>query len=307
MRSTFTVLRRVAVLVVLSLATLPLRGRADDSPQAITDPTRMPIGPKAGSLLIVGGGQLLPQIAERFVSLASGTDAEVVLIPTAIEGEHLDLDALSRQMTEVFGFKHVTTLHTRDRAEADSESFVAPLKTAKAVWFGGGRHWRLVDSYLGTRTQREIERVLERGGVVGGSSAGATIIGSFLVRGAREGNHIMVARDYQRGFGYLRDSAIDQHLLPRARAEDLVPVIADRPELLGLGIDEATAIAVHGDAFEVIGRGVVGIYDGKDHDGKPYYFIAPGEHFDLRARRRASLKKSAPPAHIAPFPRPSMP
>jgi len=106
----------------------------------------------------------------------------------------------------------------------------------------------------------------------------------------------MVAKDYQQGFGYLRGVAIDQHLLPRNREDDLVPVVAERPGLLGLGIDEATAIVVHGDEFEVIGRGVVGIYDDKDHDGKPYYFLSPGEHFDLKARRRTNGNKiSRPP------------
>ena len=117
-----------------------------------------------------------------------------------------------------FGVKNVTVLHTRDRAEADTEAFVAPLKTARGVWFGGGRQWRLVDAYMGTRTQREIEAVLARGGVIGGGSAGATIQGSYLVRGAREGNHIMMAKGYEQGFGYLRGVAIDQHLLVRGRA-----------------------------------------------------------------------------------------
>ena len=117
---------------------------------------------------------------------------------------------------------NVTVLHTRDRAVADTEAFVAPLKTARGVWFGGGRQWRLVDAYMGTRTQREIEGVLARGGVVGGSSAGATIQGSYLVRGAREGNHIMMAKGYEEGFGYLRGVAIDQHLLVRGRQDDLV-------------------------------------------------------------------------------------
>ncbi len=124
---------------------------------------------------------------------------------------------------------HVTVLHTRDRAVADTEAFAAPLKTARGVWFGGGRQWRLVDSYMGTRTQREIEGVLARGGVVGGSSAGATIQGSYLVRGAREGNQIMMAKGYEEGFGYLRGVAIDQHLIVRGRQDDLVGVIEKKP------------------------------------------------------------------------------
>jgi cyanophycinase len=143
-----------------------------------------------------------------------------------------------------------------------------------------------VDSFAGTLTQREIEGVLARGGVIGGSSAGATIQGSYLVRGAREGNQVMMAKGYEEGFGYLKGVAVDQHLITRRRADDLVEVIEAHPELLGIGIDEATAIVVKGDEFEVIGRGVVGIYDNKDHDGKKYYFVAPGEHFNLKTRRR---------------------
>ena len=101
----------------------------------------------------------------------------------------------------------------------------------------------------------------------------------------------MMAKGYEKGFGYLRGVAVDQHLLVRRRAEDLVEVIAKKPELLGLGLDETAAIVVQGDRMEVIGRSVVGIYDGKEHDGKRYYFLVPGEVFDLGARRRVEVKK----------------
>ena len=205
--------------------------------------------------MIDGGGEN-PAAIRAFVALAGGPDAEFVLIPTANEVEP-DADtwnAMQQSVRREFGVKNVTVLHTRDRAEADTEAFVAPLKTARGVWFGGGRQWRLVDAYMGTRTQREIEGVLARGGVVGGSSAGATIQGSYLVRGAREGNQIMMAKGYEEGFGYLRGVAIDQHLLVRGRQDDLVEVIEKKPELLGLGLDEPTAIVVKGDRFLVIGQ-----------------------------------------------------
>ena len=158
------------------------------------------------------------------------------------------------------------------------------MRQANGVWFGGGRQWRLVDSYLGTRTERELRGVLDRGGVIGGSSAGASIQGSYLVRGAREGNHIMMARGYEAGFGYLSGVAIDQHLLTRHREDDLVAVIDAHPGLLGIGLDDPAAVVVRGDRFEVIGRGRVAIYDGKDHDGMRYYFLNVGDRFDLRTR-----------------------
>jgi cyanophycinase len=253
------------------------------------------VGPRSGSLVVVGGGQIGPEISKRFVTLAGGPDSEVVVIPTAAEDDPVDVKRVAEGFARAFGFKNVTVLHTRDRAEADSDGFVAPLRKAKAVWFNGGRQWRIVDAFAGTKTQREIEAVLERGGVIGGSSAGATIQGSYLVRGARDGNDILMAKGYEQGFGYLRGVAIDQHILPRRRADDLVQVIGAHPELLGLGIDESTAIVVEGDRFEVIGRGVVGIYDGKDHDGKRYYFLAPGERFDLKNRRRLPAETNASP------------
>ena len=139
----------------------------------------------------------------------------------------------------------------------------------------------------------------------------ATIQGSYLVRGAREGNHIMMAKGYEEGFGYLRGVAIDQHLIVRGRQDDLVGVIEKKPGLLGIGLDEPTAIVVKGDRFLVVGRTVVGIYDGHDHDGKPYYFLAAGDQFDLRTRRRVTgdfgLRVEVSPVRArpsAPEPRP---
>ncbi len=245
------------------------------------------VGPHSGTLVIDGGGQR-PASVRAFVALAGGPDAEFVLIPTADEVRAGSLQRTRDRFARAFGVSKVTVLHARDRAEADTEAFVAPLKTARGVWFGGGRQWRLVDAYMGTRTQREIENVLARGGVVGGTSAGATIQGSYLVRGAREGNEIMMARGYEEGFGYLRGVAIDQHLLVRGRQEDLAAVIDAKPGLLGIGLDEPSAIVVKGDRFLVIGETVVGIFDGKDHDGKRSYFLKTGEQFDLRERRRVS-------------------
>ena len=206
------------------------------------------VGPSSGSLVIDGGGQN-PSTVRAFVSLAGGPDAEIVMIPTANEVEQEDLEQVGKSFARNFGVTNVKVLHTRDRAEADTEAFVAPLETARGVWFGGGRQWRLVDAYMGTRTQREIEGVLARGGVVGGSSAGATIQGSYLVRGAREGNEIMMAKGYELGFDYLRGVAIDQHLLTRHRQDDLVEVIAAKPGLLGTGARRAVGNRRQGRSF----------------------------------------------------------
>lgn len=247
------------------------------------------IGPDNGSLVIVGGGTMLDVIVNRFVTLGGGKNAPFVFIPTAGEGENYDHAWAQKQFLAKAGVPHVTVLHTRDRKLADSEEFTAPIRNAGGVWFNGGRQWRLVDSYLNTRTHKELWRLLERGGVIGGSSAGATIQGSYLVRGAREGNTLMMAPGYETGMGFLRNVAVDQHLLKRNRQDDLVPVIQKHRHLLGIGIDEATAIVVKGDEAEVIGASKVAVYDaryGTGPDGKRYYFLNPGEKFDLVKRRR---------------------
>jgi len=244
------------------------------------------VGPTNGSLVVAGGGVKDPAIYERFVSLAGGPEAPIVVIPTAGSGETYGNFWPGLQRLRDAGAVNLKVLHTRDPREADREAFVAPLLEARGVWFSGGRQWRLVDAYLGTRTLAEIRGVLERGGVVGGSSAGATIQGSYLVRGDSSTNTIMMG-DHTEGFGFLANVGIDQHLLQRNRHFDLVEVIQAHPELLGIGLDEDTAIVVRGDTFQVIGSGYVAIYDSTNvvGDGWKFYFLAPGDRFDLNTRR----------------------
>ena len=248
------------------------------------------IGPAKGWLMIHGGGRVTAEEKNKFVELAGGADANFVLIPTAAPDQMLDLDHAAQKFARYFGVKHVTVLHTRDRKVADSPEFVEPLRHASAVWFEGGRQWRLADSYLGTAVEREIKALLARGGIVGGSSAGATIQGSFLVRGdpahpnLPDGdNRIMMVPGHEAGLGLLPRSAIDQHVLVRHREDDLDPVIALHPRLLGIGIDQGAAIIVHGDTFQTM-DGEVLIHDGKKHGGKEYYVLQPGQIFNLRTR-----------------------
>lgn len=245
------------------------------------------VGPDQGSLVLGGGGHMGGAIMNRFIELAGGPNERIVLVPTAGSSANYSEVWSGYKMFRDLGATNLAILHTRDRREADSRDFVRPLLKAKGVWFGGGRQWRLVDSYLGTKTETAFRDVLKRGGVIGGSSAGATIQGDYLVRGAREGNRIMMAPGYEQGFAYLRNCAVDQHLLARKREKDLVAVVTRRPRLLGIGIDEATAIVVQGDEFEVVGKSKVAIYDPKRvvPEGAPmYYFLKPGARFDLRNR-----------------------
>ena len=266
------------------------------SPQAQNSNGNAFIGPENGSLVIVGGALKSDSIVNRFIELAGGWDAEIVVIPTAIGLDQYSEDFGFAGELKERGATHVTVIHTNDRTIADSDTFVGPLRTANAVWFVGGRQWRLVDSYKNTLTEQLIGEVLKRGGVVGGTSAGATIQGSYLVRGDTKNNQIMMG-DHEEGFSFLKDVAIDQHVLARNRQFDMFEILKNHPELLGIGIDENTAIVVHGNEFEVIGENYVIVYDGTFYSREGiqlkkipessslFYFLKKGDTYDLLNRK----------------------
>jgi cyanophycinase len=280
------------VLLLLPAGTTGLAGAAQGRGQRTPE-----FGPPSGALVIVGGAMRDPAILQRFLDLAGGPDAPIVVIPTAGGGEEYDEWNSGLQAWKRAGATDLTVLHTTDRAVADSAAFVAPLTRARGVWFNGGRQWRLADAYLNTRTHDELWKLLERGGVIGGSSAGATIQGEYLARGDTSGNTIMMG-DHTEGLGFLKGTAIDQHVLMRNRQFDLIEIIEQKPELLGIGLDENTAIVVRGDTFEVMGQGYVLIHDanawvaggpagddGPAGKGGSFYFLAPGDRFDMRTRQ----------------------
>lgn len=257
-----------------------------------------------GALIISGAGGTSREsfgtgVLEQFVALAGGPGANFVYIPTASSGIKLDsgliytppdtdepaanTEEFERALAEMFGVGRITILHTRSRATADSASFVARLRRADGVWLSGGNAGRLAATYLGTRTYRELKAVFERGGVVGGNSAGAIIQGSFIVRG-RPDKPVLMARGRERGFGLLKNVAINPHLITAKREDELVNVLDAHPELLGIGIDEKAAILVRGDEFRVLGDSKVAIYDDRRHESKWYYWLTPGTVFNLRTR-----------------------
>ncbi|MFQ5651997.1 MAG: cyanophycinase [bacterium] len=244
------------------------------------------VGPARGALVLVGGGMHDKAIIGRFLDLAGGPDVPIVVIPTAGGGEGYDQYWRGLRQFKQAGATNLTVLHTYDRSEADTEAFVRPLRQAHGVWFSGGRQWRLADSYLNTKVHEALWDLLDRGGVIGGSSAGATIQGSYLARGDTKTNTIMMG-DHEEGLGFLKNVAVDQHILKRNRQFDLLEIIEAHPHLLGIGLDENTAIVVQGDEFEVIGQSYVAIYDhGRRLDsGGKFYFLAPGDRYDLKERQ----------------------
>jgi cyanophycinase len=250
-------------------------------------------GPARGALVLVGGGANRDAFIQRFVQLAGGSKARIVLIPTTLEDDRLTpagLEQVASSMQNILGVGSVTVMHTRDPKQADSPAFVEPLQRATGVWILGGNETYLVKAYCGTRTEKEIKALLDRGGVVGGTSAGAVVQGSRLIDGKivpaadGTGGRTVQIRGTNAGFGLLSNAAVFVHWSQR-NLEDLVgQALTTQPGLLGIGIDEATAAVVQGNQLEVLGDGNVGIYDGKDHAGKTYYKLDPGQRFDLDKR-----------------------
>jgi len=254
-------------------------------------------GPPKGTLVIQGGGSDAGTgIFETFINKAGGLNAKIIVVPTAGGNRNPDGSIHVYQEEQVLatwkkrGCTNVHMLHTHDPKVADTEEFAKTLRDANAVWFVGGRQWNIVDSYANTLTLKEFHKVLERGGVIGGSSAGATIQGDYLVRGAIASSDIVMTPEpeHEHGFAFLRKAAIDQHINTRNRWDDIIPVIKKYPSLLGIGISEGTAIVVTGDRFEVIGKWKVAIHDNTrayQPWEKPYYVLSPGDVYNMKTRK----------------------
>jgi cyanophycinase len=214
-----------------------------------------------GTLVIVGGGGMPRGLMRQFVDFAGGKDAELVYVP-CLETEDVGQEARMLDAWKEMGVKRCSMLHTKDRGRANEDAtFLEPLQSATGIWFGGGRQWNFADSYYGTESHRLMKQVLQRGGVIGGSSAGASIQADYLARATPIGNRDIIAPGYERGgLGFLRGVAIDQHFSQRNRQQDLRTLVQTYPQLMGIGIDEATALIVRDATAEVVGQGQVYVY-----------------------------------------------
>lgn len=199
-------------------------------------------------LVIAGGGSLPEKVYSEFRRLA-GDRPRLVIIPTASSRE-VNLPELKRTWKSR-GFDSVEVLHTKDRSMADREQFAKPLTTATAVWFGGGQQQRIADAYVGTRTEKEIYNLMKRGGVVGGTSAGAAIQTRIMIRSGRD------KPDISKGLNLLPGAIVDQHFLRRNRLSRLLHAVRANPNCVGFGIDENTALVVENNKAKVVGDSYV--------------------------------------------------
>lgn len=201
------------------------------------------LGRGGGTLMIAGGGELPERVQRQFVEMAGGSAARLVVIT----GVYVDDSYVESYFEEwqSCGPASVHILNASSRAEADNDEFTKPLESATGVWFGGGQQTWLTSCYSGTATERKVREVLSRNGIVGGTSAGAAVMSDVMITGGRKKPSV------GKGFGFLPGVVIDQHFIKRNRFSRLRHVVEANPKLVGIGIDESTALIVSLDSRRV--------------------------------------------------------
>jgi len=244
--------------------------------------------PQKGKLVVVGGGSIPEEIPKRTVEMAAGPATSVVVVPQA--SARPDAGETSVGMWKSAGAKQVTVLDLSDPAAA-----VSDVRAADLIWLGGGDQNRLVKALAGTGIPEAIRARYAEGAVVGGTSAGAAAVSKAMITGEADLESVTGgATELVEGLGLWPEVIVDQHFLKRRRFNRLLGAVLDRPDLVGVGIDEGTAVLVSGRSFEVLGRGSAVVIDARkagavrSKKGEPtaganlaVHVLAAGMRFDL--------------------------
>ncbi|MBK9475984.1 MAG: cyanophycinase [Tetrasphaera sp.] len=249
---------------------------------------------KEPTLFIIGGAEDRigkSSILRLFVRKSGGKKARLVIIPTASSFQ-AEVAAAYTAVFEAAGAAEITIVNPRSRRAATNPADVAALDEATGIFMSGGSQLRLSQFLPGTPLGAAIHRAYERGAVIGGTSAGASIMSDFMISMGDEGTTTPRQRTSQisAGLGLLKGCIVDQHFAQRSRYGRLMSVIAPSPHLIGIGIDEDTAIIVsRGTEFTVRGRGAAFVLD-----CRTAYTDAPD------ARRGAPMLVSGAVVHTLP-------
>jgi cyanophycinase len=258
-----------------------------------------------GHVIIIGGAEDKVRervILNRFVSLAGGTDATIVVLSTA-SSLGAAAGELYRRVFGELGVREVRPIHAVSRAQANEDSSVSLLRDATGIFMTGGNQLRLSSTIGGTAIARAVLERHRQGAVVAGTSAGASAMSTHMVAfGASGGSPKQRMAQMAAGLGVLPGVIVDQHFQQRNRLGRLLAIIAQNPSLLGIGVDEDTAGVVGPDqVMEVIGRRSVTIIDGAGSDTDAWevpayrpimisnvvlHSLPAGYRFDLRRRMR---------------------
>jgi cyanophycinase len=260
-----------------------------------------------GTVIVIGGAEDKVRdrvILSRFVSLAGGADARIVVISTA-SSLGAEAGQRYRQVFGELGVKRFKPIHAVTRSQANDESFVAALSDATGIFLTGGNQLRLSSTIGGTRLADAVLDRFRHGAVVAGTSAGASAMSSHMIAfGASGATPKQRMAQVAAGLAVLPGVIIDQHFQQRNRLGRLLSLIAQNPSLLGLGIDEDTAGVVGPDhVMEVIGRGSITVVDGSGSETNAWeigghkpimisnvvlHSLPAGNRFDLRSRSRVA-------------------
>lgn len=254
-----------ALLVLGSLASAPIRAQA----------------PPEGHLFIVGGGSRPAALMRRFVELAGGPGARIIVVAMASSTPE---ETGAAQAKELRGLGADARSLVLTREEASDPATVRRIEEAGGVWFSGGDQLRLAAVLVGTPTLAAIQRRYREGAVVGGTSAGAAVMSDPMITGSqrRAGEDTVgyygdtferIARGYidlEPGFGLLPGAYVDQHFIVRERHNRLISAVLSHPERVGIGIDESTVLEVDPDGmWRIRGRSAAVVYDARHADLTP--------------------------------------
>ena len=281
----YQIKQSVALIVLLFISVQVMAQSAKEIPSN-------PFFNSKGKLIIIGGGTIPDSIFTFFANYCGGKDQPIVYIPTATDDEEFIQKKEHLVKFTSRGFTNLYTIHTRNKKEADDPKNIALMRSAKGLFFGGGDQDLIAAAYGGTKLYDEFIALLNRGGVIMGTSAGATIMGSLLVGGDARKN-LTTYYSFQPAFSFMTNTAIDQHVLVRNRQFDLIPVIQQYPNTLGIELDESTAMIVEAGKFTIWGLSYAMIYDPMDWAEqkkkwgkvlKPFKMMASGSRFNFVTR-----------------------
>lgn len=228
-----------------------------------------------GHLVIIGGGSIPDYILEKYVELAGGKESKFLIIPMASSQPIQSMNSFSKRLYSL-GCTNVESIIGNNES-IDLDSNLVKVNDVKGVFFTGGDQSNLTSALLDTKLLEAIKKIYRNGGVVGGTSAGAAVMSSLMITGEELINKdtVNVFNSITKGniktaegFGFLKNAIADQHFLKRKRTNRLISIVLENPNLIGIGIDESTAIITNPDnSFEVLGESLVTIIDARKSIG----------------------------------------
>jgi cyanophycinase len=213
-----------------------------------------------GYLFIVGGGPQSEAMVQRFVDLAGGRKAKIVVFAMASSEGRESGEEKAEDLRKLGAEAHAYYI---DHDEANTDSMQKNMQGVTGVWFGGGDQVLLTKALLGTRVEKAIHDRYRAGAVIGGTSAGAAVMSNPMLTG-EERHPGGDTTELVPGFGLITGALIDQHFLRRRRHNRFISAVLDSPAHLGVGIDESTALIVHPDGhWSVMGESAASVYDAR--------------------------------------------